>query len=601
VVLISYFSIFGVWQKLPFLLPPFMLLRDFNLASSSLEGLAIFLSVVIALLVGLIMTRNRRQKTRDKKDLLFLYLLLIPASLLLMIIDFHPAWIVILVTSVSLLIFALLTRIFKKEANLLFLPILLIFTAVLFLSFINIRDAQWAPMLLSEQTLDQGTSWKIAFETIKENSKNLFLGSGPATWQYDFSKQKPVSFNQTPLWRIRFDRASNYISEILATTGLLGAISFLLLIGMSFLVYFLLKNNLDCLPYILALLALFVAQFVYYQNTLLAFTFWFILGMVVISCPKSISEKTFSFKDFSELSLIFSTFLVIFCLLIFSFYYFGAKFYLADVNYAKSQRSSSIEERLEFLGKAIDLNPELTTYRVVLARTLLFQLLEEASRPLAEQDLVKIQNLASRAINRAQEATEIAPNNVTTWEALGVVYRDIQDLAEGTTNWAIGSFQKAIELESENPVLYTEVGKLYLRLEDFQKAKNYFVRAKESKPDYVDALIQEALIIYEIENDPETAVKKMEDLIRDYPFNIEVRFQLGLLYFNQDRLDEAIFQFEGLIRQVPNHSNALYSLAVVYAKKGETEKAILLFERVLELNPGNETVIEALEQLKSGI
>jgi tetratricopeptide (TPR) repeat protein len=322
--------------------------------------------------------------------------------------------------------------------------------------------------------------------------------------------------------------------------------------------------------------------------------------MVIISCPKSTSEKTFSFQDFPELNLIFSVFLVVLCLLTFSFYYFGAKFYLADVNFARSQRTLSIEQRIELLQKAVELNPKLSNYRLTLARTLLFQVLEETSKPSAEQDLEKMQVLASQAIDRAQEATLISPKSVVAWETLGVIYRDIQDLAEGTTEWAIGSFQEAIGLESENPVLYTEVGKLYLRLGDTTEAKGYFARAKESKSDYIDALIQEALV-YEVEDDLETAVQRMEDLVRVYPFHIEANFQLGRLYFNQNRLDEAISQFEYLVGQVPNHSNALYSLAVAYAKKGETEKAILVLERVLELNPGNEVVLEALEQLKTGL
>jgi hypothetical protein len=114
VVLMSYFSIFGIWQKLSSSLPSFMLLPEFNLISSSLEGLAIFLSVAIILLIGLIVAERKGQKRTGGKNQLFYYLLLTLSSLLLLIIDFGSAWIVILITSLSLLIFALLTRIFKK-------------------------------------------------------------------------------------------------------------------------------------------------------------------------------------------------------------------------------------------------------------------------------------------------------------------------------------------------------------------------------------------------------------------------------------------------------------------------------------------------------
>jgi len=90
----------------------------------------------------------------------------------------------------------------------------------------------------------------------------------------------------------------------------------------------------------------------------------------------------------------------------------------------------------------------------------------------------------------------------------------------------------------------------------------------------------------------------MEDLSLEYPFNPEVLFQLGRLYFNAKRIDDAIGQLEKVVNFMPNHSNALYSLGIAYKEKGEKEKAIKAFEKVLELNPGNEDVQAKLDELK---
>ena len=177
-----------------------------------------------------------------------------------------------------------------------------------------------------------------------------------------------------------------------------------------------------------------------------------------------------------------------------------------------------------------------------------------------------------------------------------MIYRDIRLVASGAIEWGIKSFEKAITLEPTNPVLYTELGKL-LAIDNPEKAREALAKAIELKPDYLDAQIQNALI-YEREENLAEAIRQMEDLSLEYPFNVEVLFQLGRLYFNADRIDEAISQLEKVVSFMPNHSNAHYSLGIAYKEKGEKAKAIKSFEKVLELNPGNQDVIAKLEQLK---
>ena len=96
----------------------------------------------------------------------------------------------------------------------------------------------------------------------------------------------------------------------------------------------------------------------------------------------------------------------------------------------------------------------------------------------------------------------------------------------------------------------------------------------------------------------EEAIRQIETLANTYSLNVEVLFQLGRLYFNANRVDDAILQFQAVTILMPNHSNAHYSLGVAYQKKGQTSKAIQEFEKVLELNPENQDVQEKLEQLR---
>ena len=354
--------------------------------------------------------------------------------------------------------------------------------------------------------------------------------------------------------------------------------------------------------------ALVIAQFVYYQNTVLTFMFWLVLDMEIrkkeneekgknkiestvykaspkkgrkVIVPKKSQVRFFlqriklpsfgkakdiqiSFKDFPELNLVLNVVLIIIGVGMLGIYYFASRIYLADVAYAKAVRATTAQDtRIKNLEKAVSLNPYQPAYRVVLSQLYLQEVLNEAGKPTQEQDFTKIQNNTAKAIQEAKLAGGFSPNWVRTQETLGVVYRDIQGIAQGARQWAIQSFRKAILLEPNNPVLYTEVGKLLLADQKTSEAQEEFKKALELKPDYVEGL-----------------------------------FQLGLIYFNEGKVDEAISQFEKAINLNPFHSNSLYSLGVAYQRQGKNKKALEMFKRVLQLNPGNEDVLNKIKELE---
>jgi tetratricopeptide (TPR) repeat protein len=610
VVITAYFSFFGIWQMISsklsainsaFALPDVMLLPTFNTASGSIQGLAMFLSIVLVLLVGLITTKTEKQ---EKKNALSTGILLLAILGLLIIINFSSAWIVLLVSLSVFLIFSLWKRIFKEDVNKLLLPIFLIIIAALF-AFTQLPSQIINYDLPQEQTLSQKTSLKIAIGTLSDSAKNAVIGSGIGTFHYDFSKFKPLEFNETNLWQIRFDRSGSHILEILAVMGVLGLLSYISLVGLFLIMSWLfiqaktvaagskeILNN-PSIALLLCFLTVFFSQFVYYQNTSLAFLFWLTLGLSVVSWQKPIKEKKYSFKDFPEMSLIFSVVLIVLFLVILGMCFFSYKFYLADYYFDKSLSTQKIEN----LEKTQKYNPYRAQYKIVLARTYL----QQAEKELSEG--ADVQNILSKyiqpAINTSKKAAEIAPNRVVAWETQGMVYRDIQGIATGAVEWGIKAFGKAIELEPLNPVLWTEQGKLLLvNPGTEEKARENFARAQELKSNYSDAGIQEALF-YETNQDLNKAIEKLENLSNEIPSDVEVVFQLGRLYYNNERTDDAVFQFKKAIALFPNHSNSRYSLAMAYEKQGEIDLAIQEFENVLILNPGNQDIKDKIKTLKS--
>jgi len=597
VALTAYFSLFGIWAKMERIIPgnwqfsQVMKTQTFSSIGGSLEQLAIFLAFISVLIIGLLAFRKRSKG---------LYLLLFASLGLLAFIDFWASWLIIFLTLLCFLGFAFWKRIFKENVNRLSLSIFFLLICLIFILFNPLQNLLPQNSNLSnlpkEVLLSQDTIWSINWQALKEHP---VLGSGLGNFSYAFSKFKPESFLQTNLWQIRFDRAGSHMAEIIGTTGILGTLSYFLLLAMFLMISWVIIATKKLtggyplqIPLFLALVALLIGQFVFYQNMVLGFSFWLLLALSVVSWQRESKCREYAFKDFPEVGLIFSV--VFWVILIgFAFLCFNlGKYYLADVHYRSYLQEPN---KIEVLEKAAKLADKRTTYHIVLARAYLLKFGAEAAQPSPDNQVIG--NMVALAVQEGKTAAGLSPNRVSSQETLGVIYRDIRGVAQGALGWGIKSFEKAAELEPKNPVLLTELGKLKLSENKIEEAKSLFVRALELMPEYIDANLQMSLID-ESQERSEQAVERLETLVQLYPFSSEVLFQLGRLYFNSGKIDEAIDLFQQIIKFAPNHANAHYSLGLAYEKKGQKDAALEEFEKVLKLNPGNEDIMKKIEQLK---
>lgn len=662
IVLVSYFSIFGLWSKLENSLfggkglPQIMMLKTFNPVAGSMEGLAMFLAPMMILAIGLLLQSSK------KITIIFYWLFLVLSLILLLLIDFTPAWIVLGTVSVLFFAAAFFKKVCRERINFLLLPL-----GIVIISLVGIFFRFSGMLNLSQEViLSQRISWEVSFTALKDNP---ILGSGIGTYYYDFLKFKPADFNQTQFWNIRFDRSGNYISELLAQEGTVGILSYILIIGAILLVFGskskageekkiespqkrsgkrvpiidleashnfrknlekgrimerITKENVPAVSeevkgkfsfsiflVLLPLIALIASQFIYYQNTILVFSFWLFLGLSPIYNRRDEPCRIISLKTSPEKNLVLNFLLIVSIILTLGIYYAGARFYIADARYAKAvqQNASDLTGRIGLIEKAVNLNHHIPQYRITLGSVYLKQALDEIQKPTSEINQTLLQNDVSKAIEEVRAATDVAENNLLAWEARGVVYREIRGLAVGAEKWAIEAFEKAVELEPASPVLRTELGKLYLTqsktgLEEekesyVKKAREEFEEAIKLKPDYLDANIQLGLW-EESQGNIKEAISKMEKLKASFPAASlqEVMFQLGRLYYNDNQLDKAIVELEGVVGLNPLHSNAHYILGIVYQKKGEKQKALKEFEKVLELNPDSQDVQLKIEEIK---
>jgi len=614
------FFLFQVFGK--FILP-FDFAKDISFNTiGAVNALGLYLAVLLILLLPLLLF--------VKKPLKIILSIIGPVFLVcLFFIDFRYAWLAFLAGLIILFAFGVVNLRRTGRSGFVTLVMVLLVIASLFLFFRF--SFVWKPKLPVEVYPKQQTCFHIAKSM---PLKQIFFGSGPGTFAYDWSQYKPLDINKTNFWAVRFGRSASEVWERIITTGLLGFLALLGIFAVFFkIVLSLLRQEakggkgagprLEALERfliweILAGLAGVAAVFFFYPgNHSIWLLFWLLIGIAAIL--KTEKQKTFELGASSIGSLAFSfVFVVVFVLGIGLFILYGQK-YMADVRYQQSLTSwfveGDLEKSIQQMNKAAALNPYNGLYLRNLSQLYLAylnQTIKDNNIPSA-QKTEKARQLVSLSINSANQAARFEPNNVANWSVRGFVYRSMFGILGGAEDWAIKSYKKAAELEPANPYLYTELGLSYLNKADQQKnqkkeqeakenlnlAKEAFEKAVAVKPDYAPANFQIAMI-YVREGENKQAISTLEKVQQSAPSDIGVAFQLGLLYYNSDEMDKAQAEFERAVLLDPNYSNARYFLGLIYDKKGDKKAAIEQFEKIEKFNPDNKEVKTILANLREG-
>ena len=72
--------------------------------------------------------------------------------------------------------------------------------------------------------------WTGATRIWRSNIKNLLIGTGPETFAMAYYQYRPIEHNQTSEWELLYNKAHNEFLNYLATTGILGLGSYLILL-----------------------------------------------------------------------------------------------------------------------------------------------------------------------------------------------------------------------------------------------------------------------------------------------------------------------------------------------------------------------------------
>ena len=580
---------------------------SFNTISNSVYQAVLFLAVLLP--VSLVLA------FRIKKPIFWIILSVLLASVIL--VDFKDAWILLLLGVLTLTIFGLSGSQGKLRVGLtVFLMVLLVLS--IFFIFFPLRPA-WFPALPLQVSPGNVTETDVLSGVYGQGIKNILLGTGPGTFIFDYSQYRSPLLNLTLFWGTRFSSGSSEFLDWFITKGFLVGISLVVFLGL--IIYFGFKGLIKTegfmgirLGFLASAVALTGAGFLSSFGLSLWFVFWIVMaGLFFYNSKTKEVNLDSQFRRAGFVAVLLITIIAGIVLFLFQ-----GQNYLAEIRYSRGinfSQKGDINRAIDLIQRAALLSPSVDIYFRDLAQLYLVQanLIAQDQGLTIEDKGEKIRENIEKGIGVLNQTISRSPFNVANWNVAGFFYRNLIGI-EGAGEEALRCYFKAAELEPASPFPYGEIGRVYILMAQNFREKQMPEKEKEClswavanleksielKPDYAPAHYLKA-VAYDQQGRGEEAIVTLEELKKVSPEDIGIAFQLGMLYWRTEKLNEAQGEFEGIIESDSNYSNARYMLGLLYDKKGEKEKAREQFEKVARLNPENQEVIKILENLRKGL
>jgi arylsulfatase A-like enzyme/Flp pilus assembly protein TadD len=187
-----------------------------------------------------------------------------------------------------------------------------------------------------------------------------------------------------------------------------------------------------------------------------------------------------------------------------------------------------------------------------------------------------------KAMSHYLKAEDADPNNPIVYYNIGNLY-----LKQGRDAEAADYYIKALDKDPELAEAYQNLGLVYRRQNQVEKSVSCFEQALKLKPD--SQLTKNELQATEKEVERIKAfVKESEESLSRDPNQIQLHRELAAIFFQQGDIKSAMSHWESVLRLDPNDASALNNSAYVYATQAEgafkdSEKAVQMAVRACEL------------------
>ncbi len=362
-------------------------------------------------------------------------------------------------------------------------------------------------------------SWEVMIDTLK---KSPLLGAGPSNYLTAFNLYRPINFNHTDLWQVRFTTASNFYFTLITETGLLGLFAvFMLLLSVSKYLKSEFKNLGDTtnISEKLALVAMLVLFAFLPISPVLIVLLFAVLALFTKAEHKTLhlnvaTSETDSSKVMSRIPAIILGLPFIAGVIIVLFY--GTKILAAEATFKKSLdalTANDAKKTYDLMNSAINQNPRVDRYHANFAQVNMALASSLAQKKnINESERSTITQLVQQAISEGKATVTLNPSRSANWEILSQIYRSVMPFAQGAGQFTIQTYSQAVALDPINPNLRIALGGVYYSLGDFDNAIDAFRNAVYAKPDLANAHYNLA-IAYREKKNYDNAITEMKSVI----------------------------------------------------------------------------------------
>lgn len=349
--------------------------------------------------------------------------------------------------------------------------------------------------------------WRGAWDVFKHYP---IFGSGVETFAYSYYQYRPVEHNTTSEWDFLYNKAHNEYLNYLATTGIVGTGTYLLMIGAFvfwsiklILGYYDIKGkNISHYPIILVsiLLASYISYLIYnfflFSVVIIAVFFFLFPAIVfvatdslkplrlpsILHLPSSIFQSIYhrpAYTKAAKVIIILSTLYLLYS--IFQVWYADTVFTKGE----KAQDASNAGRAYNYLTTAVEINKGEPYFRSELGFAA-----AQAAAALADTDATLSASLKEESVTQTSNVLKEHPKNVSYFRTAVRTYFELSTIDKSYIDKTLEALNSAIKLAPTDPKLYYNKALVLDAIKRHDEKIQALKQAVSLKPNYLEALEQ---------------------------------------------------------------------------------------------------------------
>lgn len=341
--------------------------------------------------------------------------------------------------------------------------------------------------------------WTGAVRIWQASTKHVLIGTGPETFAMAYYAFRPIEHNATSEWELLYNKAHNEFLNYLSTTGALGLLTYLGVLG--FMAYQFIQlldtkqisseatDKMLLIGIVAGWLTIPITNFWGFSVVVVQLLL-FLLPAIATTLTSTNNEPKAQPLSLVQKSLIATIFMVM-ALVLFQI----GKYWLADYYYAKAQKSEAgfsstqnaeyIIQGFDQINKAFDLNPSEPSINTQLSSLAGYMaLLTTDLDATSSASLLQLSDAASK------RAVQLSPQHPSLYKSRARTLILLSALDEKYLQEADETLKQAQLLSPTDPRLPFNRGIIAKYQQHYPQAIDYFTQSLKLKPDFDEPRVQ---------------------------------------------------------------------------------------------------------------